>query len=291
MSTTLRIGFIGTGRVAYTLSLALNQAGWPVAAVSNRNFAPASRLATQLPGCVAYPDAQAVADHAQLVFLTVPDDAIQGIVDSLRWRDGVAVVHCSGATELTALQSAADQGAQIGAFHPLQGFGDPKIALHTLPGCAVAIEAPDPLYTRLREIAAALAMRPFALPEGVRTLYHLSGSYAASFIAVLLHEAVQIWQDFGIPRKDALKALSMLAQGSLASIAQQGPTQALTGPISRGDAGTLASHLRALAERKRESLPLYALLAKHSIAMAEQRGLPSEAIERMRRVLEEAVAP
>ncbi|HKO87155.1 MAG TPA: DUF2520 domain-containing protein [Burkholderiales bacterium] len=288
MSAAFRIGFIGTGRVAQALAVGLDKAGWSVAAVSNRNFAPASRLAAQLTGCIAHADAQAVADGADLVFLTVPDDAIEGIAQSLRWRRGVALVHCSGATGLTVLQSAASQGAAIGAFHPLQGFSDAQIALRTLPGCAAAIEAAEPLYTKLKEIAAVLGMRPFALPENARALYHLSGSYAASFLAVLLHEAANIWQSFGIPRKEALAALSMLAQGSLTSIAQQGPVQALTGPISRGDAGTLALHLQSLRDEKPESLPLYVLLAEHSIEMAQQRGVPEEAIERMRITLEEA---
>ena len=285
----LRIAFIGTGRVAHTLALALHRAGWPIAALSNRNLAPAKRLATQLPGCIAYADAQSVADAADLTFITVPDDAIAEVAQALRWRRGAAVVHCSGATEVSVLRSAAAQGAIIGAFHPLQGFSDPEIALRTLGGCAAAIEAAEPLYTQLSEIATAIGMRPLALPTGARALYHLSGSYAASFIAVLLHEAVGIWEGFGISRTEALAALLPLARGSLEGIAAQGPLAALTGPLSRGDAGTLARHLQALREKQPERLALYVQLAQRSLDMAEQRGLSTEAVQSLQAALDEAM--
>lgn len=289
MAASERIAFIGTGRVAQAIALGLQRAGRSVAALSNRNLSAAKRLATQLPGCTAYADAQAAVDAADLVFLTVPDDVIAEVAQSLRWRRGMAVVHCSGATELDALYSAASQGAAIGALHPLQGFSDPQIALNSLPGCAACIEAEEPLFTQLGELAQALGMRPFALPAGARALYHLSGSYAASFIAVLLHEAAEIWQGFGLSREQAFASLLPLAQSSLISIAQQGPLQALTGPISRGDAGTLDKHLKALRTHKADSLALYAELAEKSIALARQRGLPEETLLRMQQILEEYV--
>lgn len=281
----MRIAFIGTGRVAHTLALALHRAGWEIAALSNRNLAPAKRLAAQLPGCIAYADAQGVADTADLTFITVPDDAIAEVAQALRWRRGAAVVHCSGATELSALRSAAGQGAAIGAFHPLQGFSDPEIALRNLAGCAAAIEAAEPLYTQLSEIAAAIGMRPIALPAGARALYHLSGSYAASFIAVLLHEAASIWEDFGISRNEALAALLPLAQGSFAAISAQGPLAALTGPLSRGDAGTLKRHLEALRDKQPQRLALYAQLAERSLEMARQRGLSADAVAALETLL------
>lgn len=291
MAETLSIGFIGTGRVAHALAVGLYRAGVNegirVVALSNRNFSAAARLAAQIPGCVAHADAQEVADASDLVFLTVSDDIIAQIAEDLRWRPGMSVVHCSGATTLDALQSAADQGAAIGGFHPLQGFSDAQVALRTLPGCTAAIEAEEPLYTQLSRLAMALSMRPIQLTPDTRALYHLSGSYAASFIAVLLHEAAGIWESFGFTRGEAQAALIPLAQGSLASIAKQGPVAALTGPISRGDAGTLQRHLEALRDRRPESLALYTKLAELSIQMARHRGLPAEIVAKLDRVLQD----
>jgi predicted short-subunit dehydrogenase-like oxidoreductase (DUF2520 family) len=289
MGEALNIGFIGTGRVAHALAVGLSRAGvnedLSVVALSNRNFSSAARLAAQIPGCVAYGDAQEVANASDLVFLTVSDDIIARIADDLRWRQGMAVVHCSGATTLSALQSAAAQGAAIGGFHPLQGFSDAQVALRTLPGCTAAIEAEEPLYAQLSRLAMALSMRPIKLTPDTRALYHLSGSYAASFMAALMHEAAGIWESFGFTRSEAQAALIPLAQGSLASVAKQGPVAALTGPISRGDAGTLQRHLEALRDRRPESLELYIKLAELSIQMAKQRGLSEEAVSQLEIVL------
>lgn len=292
MAPTQNIGFIGTGRVGQALALGLHRAGCKVVSVSNRNFSSAAKLAAQIPGCVAHADAQEVANAADLVFLTVPDDVIAQIAGDLRWRAGIAAVHCSGATPLEALQGASAQGAAIGGFHPLQGFSDAMIALRTLPGCTAAIEAPDPqLYTQLKEIALALEMRPIVLRAEVRALYHLSGSYAASFIAVLLHEAAGILEKAGLTRNEALSALVPLAQGTLASIALQGPVAALTGPISRGDAGTLSRHLEALQAGKPESLALYSHLAAVSVELAKKRGLSEEALQHLSKALEDFLPP
>lgn len=278
MSSSPSIGFIGTGRVANTLARALSQAGFNVVALASRTVESAQRLADALPNCRAYATQQEVADAADLVFLTVPDDAIAPLVDALRWRADMAVVHCSGATELSALAKAQRAGARVGGFHPLHAFADPLVALAHLPGCAVAVEAEEPLLGELNAIAHALRLEPLRLPPGSRALYHLSGSFAASFIDGLLHEAVELWrQRLGVSREQALKALLPLARATLDSVAAMGTVEALTGPISRGDVGTVARHLDALRRDHPDTLPLYALLAQRSVGMAVEKGALTEA--------------
>jgi predicted short-subunit dehydrogenase-like oxidoreductase (DUF2520 family) len=254
------ISFIGAGRVAQTLSQALVNAGWLVKAVASRSMASAQALSTLLPGCQAVSMAEA-SKHG-LVFLTVPDDAISGLCASLSWRAGQSVVHCSGATELSALSAAAEQGAQVGGFHPLQIFSDPTSALHHLRGSSVAIEAAPALSSQLHAMAHLLGMRPFALPAGSRTLYHASAGYAASLLLPLLHEAVQLWREFGVDERQALQALLPLAKGTLASAEQRGLAGALSGPLCRGDVGVLQKHLDALDALGHEHEALYKELTR-----------------------------
>ena len=288
MPSSLSIGFIGTGRVANTLARALHNAGFEVAAVASRTIESARRLADAIPGSRAMPNQQAVVDATTFVFLTVPDDAIEPLASSLRWRGDMAVVHCSGATEISALASAAKAGAQTGGFHPLHAFADPLVALANLPGCAVAIEADEPLLGHLNALASALQLRPFRLPPGSRAIYHLSGSFAASFIDGLLHEAVELWQQrLGVSREQALAALLPLARGTLDSVARMGTVAALTGPISRGDVGTVERHFEALCVDHPRTLQLYALLAQRSLAIAIGRGTLTDV---QRTALEAAIA-
>ncbi|XVJ71072.1 MAG: DUF2520 domain-containing protein [Rhizobacter sp.] len=255
------IAFIGAGRVATTLSQALANAGWSVKAVASRAMESAESLASLLPDCQAVSVVEA-CQHP-LVFLTVTDDAISSVCSELTWHTGQSVVHCSGATETLALESAAAQGAQVGGFHPLQIFSDPQSALRNLPGSSVAIEAADPtLATTLRDMANALGMHPFDLPAGSRSLYHAGAGYAASLLLPLLHEAVQLWRELGVDEAQALQALLPLAKGTLASVERRGLAGALSGPLSRGDLGVLQKHLDALTPLGDEHLSFYKTLTR-----------------------------
>ena len=255
------IAFIGAGRVATTLSQALAHAGWSVKAVASRNSDSAKALASLLPDCQAVSVASA-SQHA-LVFLTVTDDAISSVCSELTWHTGQSVIHCGGATEILALESAAAQGAQVGGFHPLQIFSDPLSALRSLPGSSVAIEAAGPaLATTLRDMAHGLGMHPFELPAGSRALYHASAGYAASLLLPLLHEAVQLWRVLGIDEAQALQALLPLAKGTLASVERRGLAGALSGPLSRGDLGVLQKHCDTLDGLGGEHLTFYKALTR-----------------------------
>lgn len=120
---------------AQTLATAFSNAGLTVGSVSSRHGSNRDALRARVPAVRVTAEAQDVVDDSDFVFLSVSDDAIGPMCSSLRWRDGQAVVHGSGATEVSALTSAAAAGAHIGGFHPMQMFANPDVALAGLPGC------------------------------------------------------------------------------------------------------------------------------------------------------------
>src|SRR5437879_3331823 len=148
----MRIGFVGAGQLANVLAPALAQAGYTVAAVASTEQADAEALAKRLPGAQALPTPQAVAEAADLIFLTTPDDAIAAVAGSIRWRPETAAVHCSGTFGLELLSTASSQGAATGSFHPLQTFAGGQ---GDLAGVTVAIEATDGLLATLTGMATA----------------------------------------------------------------------------------------------------------------------------------------
>jgi predicted short-subunit dehydrogenase-like oxidoreductase (DUF2520 family) len=267
-----RIGFIGAGRVAKGLAWGLAGSGQRVAAAASRSLGSAEQLAARIAGCRAAANAQDVVDCSDLVFVTVPDDAIAAVAASLKWREDMAVVHCSGATEVAALSPAAHAGAQIGGFHPLQLFADPEVALAGLPGCTIAIEAETPLLSQLEQLAQALRCRTIRLPPGCRARYHAAAHYAAGFVITLLNQAVELWQSFGVGREDTIRALLPLLRGTAASVERSGLAQGLAGTYSRGDIGTLEKHLAELARVGPDALHLYCELALRSIPLGLERG-------------------
>jgi len=286
-----RIGFIGAGRVARALAWGLAKGNCNVVAAASRSIGSARQLAQKIAGCKAT-EAQEVVDCSDLVFITVPDDAIAAVASSLDWRADVAVAHCSGATEVAALAAAARAGAAIGGFHPLQLFADPEVALAGLPGCTIAIEAEGPLSSQLERLAVALQCRTMRLPPGCRVRYHVGAHYAGGFIIALLKQATDLWQSFGIEREDALRALLPLLRGTAASVERSGLAQGLAGTYSRGDFGTVEKHLAELAHAGPEALRLYCELALRSIPLGLERGGYDEhRAEAMRVLLRRALTP
>lgn len=247
-----RVGFIGAGRVGKGLSLALSRAGYEVVGLARRSGTPS---------------AQEIVDRADLVFLTVPDDSLIAVVESLSWKPDMAAVHCSGAAELSVLSAAARAGAAVGGFHPLQMFADPEVAAKGLAGCAIAVEADEPLASALIAMAEALKARPLRVPAGARAAYHAGAHYAGPFIAALLAEAVGIWSRIGIAPEDALAALLPLARGATDALLHSG-LRAMAGSVARGDVRTLERHIEALSALDPDLRDLYCRLALRTIPLA-----------------------
>ena len=278
------IAFIGAGKLGSALAQALSLRGVAVSHVASRSSASAEHLAARIPGCL--PVDATVAAQADLVFLTVSDDGIGPLAAQLPWRAGQAVVHCSGATEVSVLQPAADAGAEIGGFHPLQIFSDPQRAIELLAGSSVAIEGPPALETQLQQIAHTLGMHPLRLPPGARTLYHGSASYAASFLLSMLNEVVTVWHSFGINEAQALQALLPMARGTLDAAASKGLSAAVAGPISRGDSGVIARHLAAFTALGPEHAALYREFTRRQLELVQATQRLNEAqAERVRKII------
>jgi predicted short-subunit dehydrogenase-like oxidoreductase (DUF2520 family) len=268
----LRIGFIGAGQLATPLAWSLARAGYRIMGAASRSPASAVRLAGGIADAKAYDHAQELIDDADLIVIAVPDDAFGPIARSLAWQERHSVIHCSGATEVSALAYAAEQGASIGGFHPLQTFTDAQAAMQTLPGCTVGIEAEEPLLGVLIGMAQALGCHPIRLPAGARALYHASGSFAGSFLVGLFNDALALWSAFGVERDEAFRALLPLTMGTVAALEANGPVGGLAGPIARADVGTAERHIAALASHAPALLPTYLDIARRSLAIAEAKG-------------------
>lgn len=267
------IGFIGAGRLAGALALALQRAGFPVCQVASRHPLSAQQMAQQLVGCQAVCP-QALVDHCALVFITTPDAAIAQVAQDQSWRTGQLVVHCSGATPVDVLHTARCAGAQVGGFHPMQAFGaDIRVAADSLSGCTIAIESEAPgLRAQLEELSTRLGCKSLNLPPDARVRYHASGGYASQHIHVLMAEAVRLWQSWGATEQQALDALLPLMRGTLESLAHSGVAAGMPGPVSRGDIGTIRDHRLALQKLDPAMCQLYDQLGQRGVQLASLAG-------------------
>src|SRR5438876_5583000 len=287
--TEFTLGFIGAGRAGTGLASTFARAGVSVVANASRKIAWAQRPAQRVRGprpCAP----QEVVDRADIVFLTVPDDAIEGLASSLRWRKGAACVHCSGAADLDVLQKAVADGALAGGFHPLHMFGEAGEPPGALAGCAIALAGPDALVEKLARLARVLDAKPLRLPEGGRALYHAAANFSGAFVIALVRETIALWGKLGIAEAAALAALLPLLRGTVDNVEKLGAAGGLGSAIARGDTGTIRRHLDVLAREAPDSLELYRILSLRTIPLALAKGtLKPEAAKEITTLLEESI--
>ena len=282
------IGFVGAGVLGSGLALALSAAGWRIGAIASRTTASAERAASLIDGCAAPATAQQVADACDLVFITTPDAAIAEVAGTVNWRPGQGVAHCCGAASTELLGPALDAGADVGAMHPFQTFaaiGGPGQAAERLRGVTFAISATGWLAEFLPNLAQSLGGRGIEIPDEMRPLYHASAVLSCGYLATLLDAAVGLWTSMGFTEEDGVKAAAPLARATIEAIERQGPINAVTGPVVRGDADTVAAHLDLLARHAAHLLPLYRQLTESSLHLARAKGVEEAQLEQMRRTI------
>ena len=289
------LGFIGSGKVGTALASLLHARGAEIVAVSGRTEESSRKmaLAAGLDGTTAMGRAEAVA-AASIVFLTVPDDAIATLCVDIAadggWKPGQRVVHCSGALPSTVLQPAREAGALVASFHPLQTFASLEAALENLPGSTFAIEGDPELVEELDRFALALGGTALHLRAEEKTVYHAAAAIASNYTVTLAALASDLLVREGIAPdpNTALRYLLPLMRGTVNNLETLGIPGALTGPLARGDAGTVALHLRALGSCCADDLAeLYRHLALLTLPLAEQKGhLSPETMRALRAALE-----
>ncbi|MCK5123641.1 MAG: DUF2520 domain-containing protein [Dehalococcoidia bacterium] len=272
----LKTGFIGAGTTGTALAVRLSQKGCPVVAVSSRTLSSAQKLAALVPDCRVYHTAQDVAEAAELVFITTPDDVMAQVCAEVQWREVNSVVHCSGAHSVDILGSAKKLGAAVGSFHPLQTFADVDQAIRNLPGSTFALEAEEPLLTTQKELTRLLNGNWVVLKPGDKVLYHVAAVFACNYLVTLVKLALDLWLNFGVSSKEATRALLPLLEGTINNINNIGLPDCLTGPVARGDSGTIERHLSALETRSLDLLTTYKELGLQTIPIALAKGKVSE---------------
>lgn len=297
----LTFAVVGAGRLGTSLALALRNAGADLAGYTCRTPAGASRAADFL-GIPGFADMTAlVRTHAaavDLYVLSVPDAALGGVARELAGALGeaqspadrdprIAVMHTAGATSTAVLAACADRGCLTLSFHPLQTFSDPATSVDRLRGATVAVtpgpgDDPEGAWRLGERIARAIGAVAFRLREEHRVLYHAGATMASNYLVTLAHVAEGLLRAAGFPREAALSALLPLMRGAVENLENQGSVAALTGPLSRGDAETVAAHLSALTRDFPATSMLYRELGLATLDIVRDRHeIVPETIDRL----------
>ena len=269
----LRVGIIGPGRVGAALGVALTRAGHQVVAVAAVSDTSVQRVRDHFPAALVAEPADVIA-AADLVLLTVPDDALPGLIAGLA-ATGAAVggrllAHTSGRYGAGVLEPATRLGALPLALHPVMTFTGRRDDIQRMHGICFGITAPD----QLRPVAEALVIEmggePVFIAEENRGLYHAALASAANHLVTLVTESCDLLQAAGAA--DPARMLSALLFAALDNALRLGDA-GLTGPVARGDADAVAGHLETLRDAAPEALAVYVALARLTADRALAAGL------------------
>jgi predicted short-subunit dehydrogenase-like oxidoreductase (DUF2520 family) len=248
--------------VGAVLGAALLRAGHDLIAVSAVSDASVRRAETLLPGVpVVAPDE--VPRGASLVLLAVPDDALGDLVAGLATTGALApgqlVAHTSGRHGLAALEPATRRGCLPMALHPVLPFTGTEVDLARLHGVSFGVTSPEPLRPVAETLVLEMGGEPVWLADELRPLWHAALAHGANHLVTLVASAADLLRVAGVeePGRVLAPLLGAALDGSLRS-----GDAVLTGPVARGDAGTVRAHLDVLARVAPEVLPAYVAMAR-----------------------------
>ena len=274
-SHDLKIGFIGIGKMGKALALALAHSGYKITACHSRNVSSAEELISHVPDCHIVTTGQEVVNETDLVFITIPDDFIEGYTQNLLIHKDQAIVHCSGSLPRGILNNSNSDTCITGMFHPYQtlaGIDSPIEAVNRLSGITFAIDAEGWLLDKMVEFAKSLGSRTVRVAEENQNLYHASAVFTCGYLVTLLHCAVRLWEQMGHSEEEALQAILPLAHSTLGNVAKMGVIPSMTGPMYRGDILTVQNHISSLTLETPELVDTYTSLLNAARPIAKELG-------------------
>ncbi|MGI5224826.1 Rossmann-like and DUF2520 domain-containing protein [Actinoallomurus sp. CA-142502] len=269
----LAVGVVGAGRVGSALGRALDLAGHTVVAASGVSDASRERVRERLPGVPLLPVPEVVA-AADLVLFTVPDDALPDLVEGLVGTDvtvrGKLLVHTSGRYGTGVLEAATRVGGLPLALHPVMTFTGRPDDVDRLAGISFGVTAPEPLRPVAEALVVEMGGEPVWIPEDRRTLYHAALAGGANHLVTLVVESMDLLGRAGV--ENPSRMLGPLLGAALDNALRLG-VRGLTGPVARGDAGTVAGHVEELGRVSPEARGAYVALARLTADRALAAGL------------------
>jgi predicted short-subunit dehydrogenase-like oxidoreductase (DUF2520 family) len=268
-----KVAIIGLGRTGTAIGHLLREAGYPIVAVTGRSISSLQDRIRFTGGKIFTAKENALAASlATCILITTPDDCIAPVCSEIAEQGGFQpedkVIHMSGAGGLDLLAPARRAGARTASIHPIQSFADIETAVRNIPMSTFGITADEDLTTWSVQLVRELGGIPFPLPEAIKPLYHAAACMASNYLTALIHMAEETYLSLGLSREDAIRAFWPLVTCTLKNIEGKGSIEALTGPISRGDAGTVQRHIAVLKEKLPAYVPAYCIMGRLTVDLA-----------------------
>lgn len=272
----MKVGFVGAGKVASAMGAYWISQGVEMLGYYSRNICSAEKAAAGTNTRV-FTSLAALAEEATLIMLTTSDDAIQVVAEtlagfSLNWEDKI-VCHMSGVHSSEILTSVYSKGATVCSFHPMSSFGTTSSANLDLKNVFFTFEGRGYRLEVVENFLHTLGHRYEHISPDQKALYHAAACILSNYFVTLLNTGIQMLRHSGFSEENIIHCVRPLIEKTWENILDAGVGKAITGPISRGDTGTVGLHLQRLLEEGRQDwLEIYKIMGKSTVELALQAG-------------------
>jgi len=271
----MNVAFIGAGKVGRAMGLFLKAKGVNVLGYYSRSVTSAEKAALIIEGD-AFNSLYDLTTKADIIAITTTDDAIEQVLKKLLelkidWTDKY-ILHMSGALSSELLLPLHEKRGIVLSLHPMLAFNvDPFKAAKDLQETYFTIEGKgeiEKLITYFRGLGIQLT----EISTANKVLYHTSATIVSNYIVALMDIGIKMLVDVGFSKETAQKLLAPLINNNIKNVLEVGAETALTGPIARGDIGTVQKHLDYLTDYNQQIADIYRSLGRQTIDLAKRAG-------------------
>lgn len=252
----MRIGIIGAGKVGVTLGKYLVDAGEEVMGFYSRTKESAAQAA-DFTKTIVYQNLEDLVSASDTLFLTTPDGEIVKVWDCIAEYDLTEklICHFSGSLSSNVFSGIEQTGAYGVSIHPMFAFSGKFTSYQKFHTALLVMEGQEPAMHSMRTLfGERLGHRILTIQAEDKLKYHAAAAMASNYMIALYEMALALLGDCGFSYEDGRALLQPIVQNNVAAMLEQGTVDALTGPIERGDIGTVQKHLEALAGSRAETV-------------------------------------
>ena len=265
----IKTGFIGAGKVGFSLGKFFSEGEIQVTGYYDRHRESAQEAA-EFTNSKCYDSIEEIVRSSDAIFLTVPDGLITEVYESLKDYDirNKHICHCSGAMSAgEAFPGIGSEGAEGYSIHPLFPVSNKLTVYRELGDAFFCIEGTDEAGLMLwKQRLEALGPKVQMISGEKKSKYHAACAISSNLVCALIDKSVELLQDCGFTEEGALEALEPLVMSNVKHLVEDGAVKALTGPLERGDAGTIKKHLSVIGDTG-----LYVEASKRLISIASKK--------------------
>ena len=242
----MRIGFIGAGKVGFSLGKYFAENGAELSGYYSRSLASAEDAAA-FTGSEPFDEPAKLLKVSDAVFITVPDGTIRSVWDDIKLLDlkGKMICHCSGAmTAAEAFPDALSKGASGFSIHPLFPVSSKYETYKLLGSAFFCIEGDADGISVWQDMLTSFGNKTRLISGNCKREYHAACAISSNLMCGLAKLSLELMQKCGFTEHEALEALRPLAMSNMQRLFEVGPAEALTGPVERNDVSTVKKHLK-----------------------------------------------